>query len=278
MISDPFFLPTPAGRVFAVHHRPAPEFPVRGHVLCVPPFNEEMNRCRSMVTQQATALADVGLGTLVIDLLGTGDSEGDHVDARWSAWLGNLVAAKNWLDAQPGGCRAIWGIRLGALLAAELHGARLGSGVALVMWQPVVDGRTHLTQFLRVRIAASLDRAGAPKESTSAMRAQLAAGQSLEVAGYEIHTELAAAIDGAKLADLPLKPGTHLLWLENATGGQAVPSPGSQRLLAGWPGGAVHSTVQVFEGPAFWQTYERVLAPATIAMTTAWLDARLSAP
>lgn len=231
-----------------------------------------------MVTQQSWALAEIGIGTLVLDLLGTGDSEGEFVDGRWPCWLDNLKAGVTWLDQQPGGCRSIWGIRLGAMLAAHLHGQLARPEIALALWQPVTDGKTHLTQFLRVRIAANLDRAGGPKETTAAMREQLASGQSLEVAGYEIHPELAAAIDGARLNQAELLPGTRVLWLENAPEDKPELSPASQAVLTRWPTDATSLQRQVFAGPAFWQVYERVLAPAAIHQTTAWLDTHCGAP
>jgi exosortase A-associated hydrolase 2 len=273
VISEPFFLDTPSGRLFAVHHRPADAARTRGQVLCAPPFNEEMNRCRSVMTLQAQAFAKIGFGTLVLDLLGTGDSEGQFVDARWPLWLNNLSAGKVWLDAQAGGCSVIWGIRLGAILAACVHGAAADPRVALVLWQPVTDGKSHLTQFLRVRIAANMDRADVARETTASMRETLTNGQPVEVAGYEIHPELAAAIDAARLTQHTLAPGTHMLWLENASAQATELAPASGLVLARWPGQQVLAAGQVFSGPAFWQLHERVVAPSAIEQTTAWLDA-----
>src|SRR2546426_10091814 len=89
----PFFLNAPSGRLLAVHHRPAELSSIRGHLLCILPFNEEMNRCRSMITLQAKAFSLLGIGTLVLDLHGTGDSEGNYVDARWEIWLEDIRAA-----------------------------------------------------------------------------------------------------------------------------------------------------------------------------------------
>ncbi|EHR71975.1 hydrolase, exosortase system type 1 associated [Burkholderiales bacterium JOSHI_001] len=273
MITTPLFLDTAGGRCFAVHHRPENAADTRGQVLCVLPFNEEMNRCRSMVTLQARALAEQGFGTLVVDLLGTGDSEGEHGQARWSAWLHNLRDASRWLDAQPGPRRVIWGIRLGAILAAQLHAERNDANTALLLWQAVADGKTHLTQFLRVRIAANMDRPELPKETNATMRAQWQAGQSVEVAGYEIHPDLAAAIDEAKLTAHSLPAGTSVLWLENAVGDPPGPTPASQALLQRWPGPACRGELQVFDGPAFWQVHERVLAPQAIDRSMQWLKA-----
>lgn len=272
MISEPFFLDTPVGRLFAVHHRPAETGRTRGHVLCALPFNEEMNRCRSMITLQARALSEIGFGTLVLDLIGTGDSELEFVDARWALWLDNLASGKAWLDAQAGGCRAIWGIRLGALLAANLHASTKDAKLALMLWQPVIDGKSHLTQFFRVRIAANMDRADVQKETTASMRATLAGGKSVEVAGYEIHPAMAAAIDSARLDHHAPPAGSHVLWLENANADQAGLSLASQKLLGSWPGSGVDVDSKVFAGPAFWQVHERVVAPAAISTTTSWLQ------
>lgn len=272
VVVEPFFFDAPGGRVFAVHHRPSDAARIRGNVLCVPPFNEEMNRCRSMMTLQAQALAALGFGTLVVDLHGTGDSEGEYRDARWEIWLDDIRAMRRWLVMQPGGLSAIWGIRLGAVLAAQVH-AELGeSGIALVLWQPVLAGNVHLTQFLRVRMAAQLDRPDLPKETTASLRQQLAMGQAVEVAGYEIHPELAKAIDGARLIANKLANGTHVLWLENASQDQAEILPISKNALPAWETAGVAIDAGTYAGPAFWQVHERVTAPAIIERTSAWLS------
>lgn len=271
MITEPFFLATGAGQLFAAYHRPAADGALRGNVLLAAPFNEEMNRSRSMITLQARALARIGWGTLVLDLPGTGDSDGEHGDARWESWSAALVSARHWLDAKPAGLRAIWGIRLGAILAAELHASIADPGLALLLWQPVLDGKLHLTQFLRVRMAANLDRTDLPKETTASMRAQWVAGQSVEVAGYEIHPDLATRIDAARLSSHRLADGSRLFWLEQATGDPAEASPASQALLARWPGDPVGVETALFTGPAFWQVHERMEAPHAVELTTQWV-------
>lgn len=267
----PFFLDTPGGRIFALHHTlPA----ARGHVLCVPSFNEEMNRCRSMVTLQAQAFAELGFGTLVIDPFGTGDSDGDYGDARWESWLENIGAAVDWLDEREG-CAVLLGIRNGALLAAEwLHDKAPASRPALIAWQPVTDGKQYFTQFLRMRIAANMDRSDLPKETTASMREQLAAGTPVEVGGYEIHPELAKAMDSRKLADFPPPADTATFWLEQIVPGGSVPSAAGERVLSTWQAAGVQTEVKGFDGQAFWQLHERALAPEAIRLTTEWLRAK----
>jgi exosortase A-associated hydrolase 2 len=273
---EPFFLPTPSGPAFAVLHHPATAVPSRGHVLVVPPFNEEMNRCRSMVTLQAREFAKQGYGTLLLDLHGTGDSAGEHGDARWALWLGNLKAALAWLQARPGGCAALLGIRLGAILAAEVMATTPGAPDTLVLWQPVVDGKIHMNQFLRVRMAAQFDRPNLTKETTASMRKQLEAGESIEVAGYELHPELVRGIDAAHL--VKQRPAARqVLWLENvsADGGE-LPAPAVAAANT-WADAGIAAEMQGYVGPAFWQVHERVLTPSIIHITTPWLVAKVAA-
>lgn len=278
MVVDPFFLDSPGGRLFAVHHRPRHPAPPRGHVLCVAPFNEEMNRCRSMITQQAQAFGALGFGTLVFDLHGTGDSEGDYRDARWSTWQDSIRTAQDWLSKQPGGLKAILGTRLGAVLAAQAYVDLADPGVALILWQPVIDGKTHLTQFLRLRMAAQLDRPDLPKETTALMRNRLGQGHTVEVAGYEIHPELARAMDEVRLFERPLFEGAHVLWLENASPDKPGISPLVREALQDWRTAGVSMDARTYPGPAFWQVHERVLAPALIEQTSAWLDEKVGHP
>ena len=271
-VCRPFFMETAAGRLFAIQHLPPAGMAVRGHVLCALPFNEEMNRSRSMVTLLAQSLAAIGIGTLVVDLLGTGDSQGDYVDARWDIWLDNLASAQAWLQSQAGGCVALWGIRLGAILAAELHARAANPRVALLLWQPVVEGKVHLNQFMRVKIAAQMDRVELPKLTTAAMRQQWLAGQSVEIVGYEIHPELALAIEAASLVSHRVAEATAVLWLEQASNESGELSIASRKALQTWPGEGVRLTTEQFDGPPFWQVHERALAPDAVTRSRRWLD------
>lgn len=270
-LQRPFFLDTPRGPAYALYRPPAGGAAARGNVLFVPPFNEEMNRCRSMLTLQAQALAEAGWGSLLIDLFGTGDSAGLHGDAQWSHWLDDLRLARAWLAREAGGCHAMLAIRLGAALAAQSLREDASGVRRLVLWQPVVDGKLHLTQFLRVKIAAQMDRPDLPKETTASMRAQFAAGQSVEVAGYELHPELARGIDAVRLADTPPPPAVRVLWLEQPPPGGTDLGAASSAALKAWQDAGCDTRWQNFEGPSFWQQYERVLAPQAIERATAFV-------
>lgn len=272
------FLDAPAGKVFAVHHRPSPPMPCRGTVLCVLPFNEEMNRCRSMVTLQAQAFATLGLATLVADLHGTGDSAGEFRDGRWDIWMQDLECCHAWAEAQPGGCVALWGIRLGVPIAVDALRRFPAFPRVLMAWQPVVDGAQYVTQFLRIRIAAAMDRNDQPKETTKGLREFLARGECVEVGGYELHPALAAAIDRVHLKKSPPPAGTQAWWLEQAAPGSDELSPVSSSTLAAWREAGIDAADARFDGPAFWQLHERAVAPEAIGLTTEFAARRWGQP
>jgi len=263
----PFFLPSNPGKIFAVYHRPGGAVEPWGNVLIVPAFNEEMNRCRSMVTLQAQALAQRGVGTLVIDLYGTGESDGEHGDARWDTWISNVHQGIEWLDTQPGGCVALLGIRLGVPLTLNAL-QQDKKKRAIIAWQPVVDGKTYLTQFMRMKIAANMDRSDIPKETTSGMRAQLAEGKCIEVAGYEIHPELAMAVENLRLSELIPQESTAVTWFEKGGEAESTFSPASEKFLGSWRQTGRYAEAVLFEGPAFWALHDRFLAPDLVKKTS----------
>lgn len=276
VVVEPKFLNGSVGRLFSVLHRPGPGQPaLRGSVLCLQGFNEEMNRCRSMVTLQAQAFAARGLATLVLDLTGTGDSEGDHGDARWELWQADVRCALQYLLHLQAPVQVIWGVRLGAILAAQM-GAEVPTA-DLLFWQPVLDGKIHLTQFLRVRMAAQLDRPDLPKETTQSMRALLSQGDTLEVAGYALHPQLTAVLDGLKLAAYQPLQNSRVLWLEQASADKQELSAPNQALVNAWQQAGVKVDGQAYIGPAFWQVHERAVAPDLLEKTSAWMNSAAEA-
>lgn len=279
---EPLFLDSNGRAIFAIHHRPDPGVPAAGQVLVALPFNEEMNRCRSMITLQARALARIGVGTLVVDPFGTGDSEGEYRDLRWDIWRDNLQTGLDWLAEQPGGpaegpgkFQGILGIRLGCILAAELAMANSGAGLALLLWQPVLDGKQHFNQFLRIRLAAQMQRSDMTRETTASLREQLAAGQCIEIAGYEIHPEFAAAVESRNLAALLPPARTPVFWLEQAAAEAPQLPPAAQKLHDSWIAAGLTPEAAFFNGPAFWQTHERAIADHAVELTTRWTAAHL---
>jgi len=69
-----------------------PKTPATCWVLHFPPFAEEMNKCRAMVSAQARELANIGVAVVVPDLYGTGDSAGGVLRCQ----LGYMAHGYDW--------------------------------------------------------------------------------------------------------------------------------------------------------------------------------------
>ena len=147
-----------------MHYKPARHLRRPESLLFVPPFAEEMNRSRRVVALQAEALAAIGLGVLVLDLFGCGDSGGDFGEATWEQWLDDVSIAAAWLEQESQSAVGLWGLRLGASLAALAASRSADRFSRLLLWSPVARGQVFLTQFLRARVAMALSVPGVERE------------------------------------------------------------------------------------------------------------------
>lgn len=273
-----FFLPagTPgdadaARTLFALHDVPPAGVTVRGALLYLPPFTEEMNKSRRMAALQARAAAAAGWHVLRIDLTGTGDSSGDFADARWAAWREDIDVARAWLAQASGHEPWLWGLRLGALLAAQAAAERPAPG--LLLWQPATSGRNALQPFLRLKAGAAWIGTGAaaggdapPKAAEPSPLQQLQAGQTVEIAGYTLAPALALPM--AEAVFTPPPAPTRVIAFEVSPREGATLSPALERALA--PLGD-RARAAVLPGPSFWQAQEIETAPALIDATLAAL-------
>ncbi len=192
---EPFFLDTAAGRLFALFKAPAY---AERCVLFVPPFAEEMNKVRRQLSCADRSLSRKGIATLAIDLFGTGDSEGEFVDASWSVWKQNVASAFHWANDFGVPIDTLIANRLGCSLAVEALFDLDYSVRKTIFWQPVVSGRQYMTQFLRLRVASSMmEDDGA--ETVDGLRARLGEGESLEIAGYETSPQMWADVENSNL-------------------------------------------------------------------------------
>jgi exosortase A-associated hydrolase 2 len=265
-----FFLPVEPGHRFCNYHAPAHGSAPRGGIVYVHPFGEEMNKARRMAALQARRLAAAGFGVLQIDLLGCGDSSGEFVDSRWPLWKEDVLAGVGWLKGRVEGPVGLWGLRLGATLAADI--ARDPGLVIehLMLWQPVASGEQFLTQFLRLYLAAEMLGGGAAQTRVRELREKLARGTTLEIAGYELHPELAAAIEVLKLAEL-VPAVRSVLWHEVSAQPEARLTPASLRVVEAWKGKGMDVRTSAVSGEAFWSTLEIAECEALLDATDASL-------
>lgn len=263
--ATPLFIDGSRGPLFAMHFAPPPGTPCRRNLLVAQSFGEELNRCRAMVAMQARALARSGVGTLVLDAYGTGDSDGEFTDHTWAGWREDVEAGVAWLRGRTGGCDALWGVRVGAMMAAEAALALPGIE-RLLLWQPVLSGRQFFNQLLRIRVAADIQDPNGIKK-TDDLRRVLQEGRRIEVAGYEITRELAEGVEAAALPPAASLQRLEVAWFEVvAQPTQPVGRANQQYLEAlGASGARLHA--ETVTGEPFWQVHERAVAPALVVAT-----------
>jgi uncharacterized protein len=263
---QPSFIAGSKGQLFAAYFPPDPGTTCNGSVLCIPPFCEEMNRSRALMAEQARQFARRGLACLLFDLYGTGDSEGELEQADWDTWLQDTRTASAFLEERSGQVPVLWGIRLGALLGAQLAAQSPTTFPRMLWWHPVSDGKTYMTQMLRLRVATLVDR-NKPPEKTNQMREALQQGESLEISGYVIPSALACAIDQVKLSELSLT-GMQIDWLEPA---EQIPG-GVARASDALAAAGNQVKLQGVGAPAIWTLSERADASNFMSASLACLE------
>lgn len=174
-----------------------PEGKPRGGIVYLHPFAEEMNRSRAVVARQARSFAAAGYAVLQMDLYGCGDSAGDFGDAHWAHWRSDAQAAICLMRDRFDVPLCLWGLRAGALLASEAA-REYDAETPLLLWQPVLSGRQHLQQFLRLSLAADMLK-GRGQSGTEHLLEKLESGEQVEVVGYSLSSALAAGLAASVL-------------------------------------------------------------------------------
>lgn len=260
----PFFFNVEPGTRFCLYYPPNPNVPARGAILYVHPFAEEMNQVRRMAAQQARAFAAMGYAVLQMDLFGCGDSCGDFASGRWDQWKRDLAVAAEWLAERTSGEPLhLWGVRLGGLLALDFATTRKVEDI--ILWQPFMNGRAAINQFLRLAAGGDGRRAA---RSTSALRAELVTRGRIEVAGYELDAALVTGIDACDAATLQLRPCT-VHWFAGGAPSAARLAAAAARLAARWAPLGVDLHFHPVDGVPFWAPGEVADCPALLAATAA---------
>lgn len=267
-MAQAFFLPGHEGQRFCLYH-PAQGAGKRGAVLYLHPFAEEMNKSRRMAAMQARMLAEAGYAVLQIDFLGCGDSSGDFSDATWQAWREDAALGYRWLRDRADMPPILWGLRAGCLIAVAAAN-EIGEAANFVFWQPVASGKQLWQQFMRLKMAGELV-SGRSQGITEQLRAQLAAGQPVEIAGYSVSPALASGLEAAELK-APSDRAGRVAWYELSQRDDAGLTPAAQRVIEQWQAAGYQVASHVVRGPQFWQTAEIEDAPQLLHETLAALE------
>lgn len=264
----PFFLVAPdQARLFAVHW-PASAAGARQAVLILPPFGEELNKCRPMLAAQARAFAATGLHVLLVDVFGTGDSDGEFAEARWPRWLQDLECARSWLETElQVESVHLLAVRAGALFVPAML-SQPGTSPRLMLWQPVLKGADVWRQLLRMRVMADSARGQAP--SSAELEARLARDGCLEIGGYTIAASLAAELGTAQLDEITVQRAAQTAWLEVSAGDPPALGTAAARVCRQWSQGGVQLLSVAVPGEPFWSTPEIGWARALLSPTSAF--------
>lgn len=250
------FLDGPHGTLFAVRHSVVAP---KRRLLVLPPFGEELNKCRALLTRTAAALCGAGVETLLVDLHGTGDSSGEFGAARWAHWLDELAFALDLLgqDAPI----TLFAVRSGALFVPELLARRPGRVERALLWQPVLNGDQFLKQLLRLRVMAS--KFAGVEESVAGLQQAFARGEAVEVAGYDIDAALATALSAVKVGAAAVQGLAGLDIVEFMSGTDST-LPVQQLVAASAAAGGT-ARAEVVDCEQFWASQELAQPAAAIA-------------
>ena len=254
VLQEAFELPVEGGECLCVYRRAA-EVPLRGTVLHLPAFGDEMNKARAMTARAARAFAAAGFGVLQVDLLGCGDSSGDHRDATLARWVDNARRAREWLRAKCSGpVEWLWALRAGALLVPPLT-AHEALGSPLLLWQPVLAGEHQLGYLLRQKLASELFGDARDRGGLRALRERLRGGEALEIGGYAISPALAEELERAAF-EVPQANGRQIAWFEVTSSPAPALSPAAARRIESLRAVGARVTAAAIAGPGFWQSVE----------------------
>jgi exosortase A-associated hydrolase 2 len=225
-------------------------------IVFVPPFGEEMNKARRMIARQAQAFAEIGYRVLVPDLLGTGDSEGEFVEATWSAWKQDIHAVLTAFEVQSD-CRCwLWGLRLGVALALDAITATDIRPFGVLAWAPVIRGNVFFNQLLRMRVMASKLSDSVVKETASDLRALLERDGQIEIGGYAISARLAREIESVDLVRNATGAGLPLYWYEMTARPDSPEPPAIKSCIEELNRSDLCPLADRIVGPEFWSTVE----------------------
>lgn len=261
----PSFIDGSAGKLFALHYAP-PDITNQSECFVVAAsLAEEMNRCRYMGTMLAQQLSVRGYGYLAVDTYGAGDSAGDTRDVRWSQICQDLKTAIDYAHHLGYQYVSLLGIRLGAMHVIQVA-ANSPNIKRLIFWQPIINGQAALTQFLRIKIAASIGRNEEPG-TIKDFEAQIARGEYLNVTGYDIHPEFFNGIKTAHFKNHIESCSMPVGWFTTLTSADRKTPQGDIKLIQAWrEKGCDVRHIEVI-GPSYWQAHERTLVPELIEET-----------
>lgn len=123
------------------------DIPMRQLFICVHPFFEEKKSSHRVFVELARKLNPLGIGFLLFDLSGCGDSSGDLCEFEVKHWVADINSVISYANKNlnPKNIGLI-GIRFGALLASYINMGKINS---LIVIDPVINGKKYFDELLK---------------------------------------------------------------------------------------------------------------------------------
>lgn len=192
-------------RLFGVTSRPADA--TVGVVICSP-IHAELLRNYHREVLLARSLARAGYAVQRFQYRGSGNSDGEPAEETFESLLEDVEAAADHLVQTTGVDRLIFvGTRLGAVAAALA--ARSRGGVALAMWEPVLNADRYFREIFRGHLVSGLKKSEDGEERKP--QEELRQVGSVDVLGYSIDRPLVESVRARRLLDDVAAPPPHAL-------------------------------------------------------------------
>ncbi len=266
----PDFLQTDSNNLFYLKITADTQVKRDNAVVFVPPFAEEMNKSRKMMSSMLKRIAARADG-YIFDFSGTGDSQGNFNDQTWQSWCADFNRfVKTVMEQNQYQSLQIISLRTGSLVLSEA--SRLSEFdsfrpfiKAVHMWNPVLNSSQFFNQFLRIQLAAEMMKESDNKRTAKDLVIELQEKGELEVAGYMINSQLYQQLVAASAAFSGEMSGCAIrIYDLNARG--AVTPAIQNGVSKHFP---EHGNAQLIgvQGDQFWSTQEISVSEALINAT-----------
>lgn len=134
--------------ILALHQAASTDAAHLGSYVLCRPIGQEGTRTVAMFRVLSERLARAGCDVWRFDYHGTGDSPGEEIDQTLQGWGQDLLAVHAQAAAQARGPVRWFGMGLGANVALRAATQASQSPRALVLWEPVLQGRRYVQALL----------------------------------------------------------------------------------------------------------------------------------
>lgn len=279
MSETPFFFdredvgPSGARALFAVLHDPGASRRSSGFVFCHP-LGEEKLWAHRVFVSCARLLAGSGHAVLRFDMMGSGDSDGTFAESSVGTMRGDVGRAVAELRNRTGVTDVtLLGLRFGATIAS-LAAEDLPDVHRLVLWAPIVDGGRYMQELLRINLTTQMATTkGAISKDRAALVADMEAGHTVNIDGYEMALPLYREASAVNLSAMPKRFDRPCLILHVDR-----PPLGQSKELQQLAATYARAELRYAQEEPFWKEIARFYdsAPNVFRTTMDWLDPEAS--